>query len=109
MHLKKLDLANTTLFPFSWISILVIAVKLASPACDNLYLNRHNESASVHIKENVFILFAILELHLKKYNLVLAANEQRDLIHFIKRNKSFKFILGLGTLASGLNLQGNQG
>ena len=33
MHLKKLDLANTTLFPFSWISILVIAVKLASPAC----------------------------------------------------------------------------
>ena len=30
--MKKLDLPNTTLFPFRRVSILVIAVKLASPA-----------------------------------------------------------------------------
>ena len=65
MHLKKLDLANTTLFPFSWISILVIAVKLASPACYTSDFKMVVMFGNLHIKENVFILFTVLKLYLK--------------------------------------------
>ena len=33
-YLKKLDLANTALFPFGRVSILVIAIELASTTCN---------------------------------------------------------------------------
>ncbi len=68
MHLKKLDLSDTTLFPLGRISILVIAVKLAAPKWNTSGCKRHAALGDIHVKQNVLILFTVLELYLTRRN-----------------------------------------
>lgn len=66
MYLKKLDLPDTALFPFSRVSILVEAVKLASPEWNTSRLKKRVTPGNLHVKKNILILFTVLELYLDK-------------------------------------------
>jgi len=66
LYLKKFDLPNAALFPFSRVSILVVAVKLASPKWNTSRFKKRVTLGNLHVKKNILILFTVLELYLDK-------------------------------------------
>jgi hypothetical protein len=106
--LQKLDLSDAALFPFRRVSVLVVAVKLASPGRNSSAMKRraaHTGGSSLHVKQNVLIFFTVLELNLRQEIKHCFQNSAMcTKTHFVKGNKSFELVLGLGALASSLDL-----